>query len=74
MNEMAYGGHEEFFDFINGSLQFDFGSIFRILDSDKYMQLVVQMFPIRFASILLLLLTNSMETNIINRLIISFNE
>ena len=52
---MTYGGHEQFLDLVDGALQFDFGAVLRVLDGDEHVQLVVQVLPVGFAAILLLL-------------------
>ena len=51
----TYSGDEELFDFFGGARQFDEGAVLRVFDGDEDVQLVVEVFPVRFASVLLLL-------------------
>jgi len=48
-------GYEQFLHFVRSSRQFHLGSVLRVVDGDQHVKFFVQMFPVRFASILLLL-------------------
>jgi len=51
----TYGRHEQFLDLFSGMFQLDGRSVLGVFDCDEHVQIFVQMFPLGFATHLLLL-------------------
>lgn len=54
--ELSHHGNKKFLDFFDGSSELQSGTILGVFNSKQHMQLVRQVFPIWFASILFLLI------------------
>lgn len=55
----TYDWHEKLFDLFERAPHLDVGAICGVLDGDEHVQLVVEMLPVGFASVLLLLRSSS---------------